>query len=152
MTVPPRPRDEGVVTARMWAGIVFVGAIMAIGTLGVLDASLPAGLIEGSGSLHYGQTMAFTTLMLFQIFNVFNARSDEDSAFQGLFANRWLWLAVVVSLLLQIIVIYTPFLQQAFSTVSLSLRDWLVCIAVASSALWLREASKLVMRAPRQAR
>jgi Ca2+-transporting ATPase len=147
MTVPPRPRGEGVVTARMWTGIVFVGAIMAVGTLGVLDASLPGGLIEGSGSLRYGQTMAFTTLMLFQIFNVFNARSDEDSAFQGLFANHWLWLAVVLSLLLQVIVIYTPFLQQAFSTVSLNLGDWLLCIAVASSVLWLREASKLAMRA-----
>jgi Ca2+-transporting ATPase len=151
MTVPPRPRGEGVVTARMWTGIVFVGAIMAIGTLGVLDASLPGGLIEGSGRLRYGQTMAFTTLMLFQIFNVFNARSDEDSAFQGLFANHWLWLAVILSLLLQVMVVYTPFLQQAFSTVSLSLGDWLLCIAVASSVLWLREASKLVRRAPRQA-
>jgi Ca2+-transporting ATPase len=151
MTVSPRPRGEGVVTARMWTGIVFVGAIMAIGTLGVLDASLPGGLIEGSGRLRYGQTMAFTTLMLFQIFNVFNARSDEDSAFQGLFANHWLWLAVILSLLLQVMVVYTPFLQQAFSTVSLSLGDWLLCIAVASSVLWLREASKLVRRAPRQA-
>jgi len=152
MAMPPRPRGEGVITARMWAGIVFVGAIMAVGTLGVLDASLPGGLIEGSGSLRYGQTMAFTTLMLFQIFNVFNARSDEDSAFQGLFANRWLSLAVALSLLLQVVVVYTPFLQQAFSTVSLSLGDWFVCIAVASSVLWLREASKLVMRAMRQAK
>jgi Ca2+-transporting ATPase len=152
MASPPRPRGEGVVTARMWAGIAFVGAIMAIGTLGVLDASLPGGLIDGSGSLRYGQTMAFTTLMLFQIFNVFNARSDEDSAFQGLFANRWLWLAVALSLLLQVVVVYTPFLQQAFSTVSLGLGDWLVCIAVASSVLWLREASKLIVRAMRQAR
>lgn len=151
MDVPPRPRGEGVVTARMWAGIAFVSAIMAIGTLGVLDASLPGGLIEGSGTLRYGQTMAFTTLMLFQIFNVFNARSDEDSAFQGLFANHWLWLAVALSLLLQVVVVYTPFLQQAFSTVSLSLGDWLLCIAVASSVLWLREASKLIMRALPQA-
>ena len=50
------------------------------GTLLVLDASLPGGLIEGSGNMRYAQTMAFTTLMMFQLFNVFNARSDERSA------------------------------------------------------------------------
>ena len=44
--------------------------------------------------------MAFTTLMLFQLFNVFNARSDERSAFVGMFANRWLWAAVGLSLAL----------------------------------------------------
>ena len=60
--------------------------------------------------------MAFTTLMLFQLFNVFNARSDESSAFQGLFRNRWLWAAVGLSLALHALVIYVPFLQQAFST------------------------------------
>ena len=59
---PPRPRGEGVITRRMWAGIFFVGAVMAAGTLLVLDASLPGGLIEGSGDLRYAQTMAFTTL------------------------------------------------------------------------------------------
>jgi Ca2+-transporting ATPase len=44
-------------------------------------------------------------------------------------------------------VIYVPFLQQAFSTVSLSFGDWLCCTAVASSVLWLRELSKVVTRA-----
>ena len=108
---------------------------------------LPGGLIEGSGSMRYAQTMAFTTLMLFQLFNVFNARSDERSAFSGLFHNHWLWGAVLLSLLLHMAVIYIPFLQQAFSTVSLSLSDWLRCVAVASSVLWLRELSKVITRA-----
>ena len=143
----PRPRGEGVVTRNMWVGIFFVGAIMAAGTLLVLDASLPGGLIEGSGNLRYAQTMAFTTLVFFSLFNVFNARSDERSAFVGMFSNRWLWGAVLLSLLLQAAVIYIPFLQQAFSTVSLSLGDWLRCTAVASSVLWLRELSKVVTRA-----
>ena len=120
---------------------------MAAGTLLVLDASLPGGLIEGSGTMRYAQTMAFTTLMLFQLFNVFNARSDERSAFEGLFQNHWLWAAIGLSLLLQVAVIYVPFLQQAFSTVSLSRGDWLLCAAVASSVLWLRELSKVVTRA-----
>jgi Ca2+-transporting ATPase len=97
--------------------------------------------------MRYGQTMSFTTLMLFQIFNVFNARSDERSAFPGLFSNKLLWGAVLMSLVLQVAVIYTPFLQQTFSTVSLSAGDWLRCAAVASSVLWLRELGKLVTRA-----
>src|SRR6185312_15884224 len=120
---PPRPKGEGVITRRMWAGIFLVGVVMAVGTLVILDASLPGGLIEGPGPLRYGQTMAFTTLMLFQLFNVFNARSDERSAFQGLFTNRWLWAAIGSSLVLHVAVVYIPFLQEAFSTTNLSLRD-----------------------------
>jgi Ca2+-transporting ATPase len=142
MNQPPRPRGEGVITRRMWAGIFFVGAVMAAGTLLVLDASLPGGLIEGSGTIGYAQTMAFTTLMMFQLFNVFNARSEERSAFVGLFKNHWLWAAIGLSLLIHAAVIYLPFLQQAFSTTALSLGDWLYCTAVASSVLWLRELSK----------
>lgn len=146
MNQPPRPRDEGVITHRMWLGIFFVGAVMAVGTLAVLDASLPGGQIAGSGTIRYGQTMAFTTLMMFQMFNVFNARSDERSAFHGLFHNSWLWAAIGISLLLQAAVVYIPFLQKAFSTTSLSLNDWLLCAAVGSSVLWLREVSKLLTR------
>ena len=146
MQKPPRPRNEGVITRRMWMGIFFVGAITAAGTLLVLDASLPGGLIAGSGTLRYAQTMAFTTLVFFSLFTVFNARSDERSAFAGLFSNKWLWGAVLLSLLLQVAVIYVPFLQQAFSTANLSFGDWLRCAAVASSVLWLREASKIVTR------
>ncbi|KKG78684.1 haloacid dehalogenase [Methanosarcina mazei] len=120
MKEPPRPREEGVITRSMWAGNLFTGAIMAVGTLLVLDASLPGGLIEGSGSLRYAQTMAFTTVVFFSLFVVFNARSDKQSAFIGMFSNKWLWGAVFLSILLQVMVVYIPFLQQAFSTVSLS--------------------------------
>ena len=52
----------------------------------------------------------------------------------------------VFSLVLQGAVIYVPFLQKAFSTVTLSLGDWLLCAAVASSVLWLRELSKALLR------
>ncbi len=147
MSNPPRPRGEGVITRRMWFGIFFVGAVMATGTLFILDASLPGGLIEGSGTMRYAQTMAFTTLMLFQIFNVFNARSDQRSAFNGLFMNHWLWGAILLSLALQVAVIYVPFMQSAFSTVVLSAGDWLRCAVVASSVLWLRELGKIITRA-----
>jgi Ca2+-transporting ATPase len=120
---------------------------MAAGTLLVLDACLPGGLIDGSGTLRYAQTMAFTTLMLFQLFNVLNARSDDRSAFSGLFDNPWLWAAIALSLVLHAAVIYVPFLQEAFSTIGLGASDWLLCAAIASSVLWLRELSKFITRA-----
>jgi Ca2+-transporting ATPase len=146
MTRPPRPRGEGVITRSMWSGILLVGLIMAGGTLLVLDVSLPGGMIESAGNARHAQTMAFTTLVIFQLFNIFNARSEEESAFTGLFTNRWLWAAIGLSLVLHAAVIYIPFLQQAFSTVELSANDWLFCVAVASSVLWLRELSKLIAR------
>jgi P-type Ca2+ transporter type 2C len=149
MDQPPRPIGEGVITRHMWRGILFVGTIMAAGTLFALDASLPGGFVDGRGDLRYAQTMAFTTLMLFQLFNVINARSDEQSAFVGLFMNHWLWAAIGGSLALQLLVVYAPFLQRAFGTTELSGRDWVFCVTLASSVLWLREASKAITRATR---
>jgi Ca2+-transporting ATPase len=62
-----------------------------------------------------------------------------------LFHNVWLWDAVGLSLVLQVAVIYVPFLQSAFSTVPLRARDWLRCVLVGSS-IWLRQAAKAVRR------
>jgi Ca2+-transporting ATPase len=146
MRQPPRPHGERVITPRMWRSIVFGGVIMAAGTLFVIDASLPGGFVDGAGSLPYAQTMAFTTLMLFQLFNVFNARSDERSAFVGLFSNRWLWVAVGASLILQLFVLYVPPLQRAFGTIALSAADWARCVVAASAVLWARELEKIVTR------
>jgi P-type Ca2+ transporter type 2C len=146
MRRPPRPPGEKVITRTMWIDILQVGVVMAIGTLLVLDASLPGGFMEGAGTLRYAQTMAFTTLVFFSLFTVFSSRSDERSAFEGLFSNHWLWGATLLSVLLQIAVVYVPFLQHAFSTVDLTLRDWLYCLIVASSVLWVREVAKLLRR------
>jgi P-type Ca2+ transporter type 2C len=146
MRQPPRPTTERVITGHMWAGIFFVGAIMAVGTLYVLDADLPGGLVAGTGSLRHGQTMAFTTLMLFQLFNLFNARSDRESAFVGLFRNAWLWGAIGLSVVLQAAVVYAPSLQRAFSTAALTGSDWMRCTFVASTGLWIRELQKQLQR------
>jgi P-type Ca2+ transporter type 2C len=56
--------------------------------------------------------MAFTTVMLFQLFIVFVARSDETSALRGAFTKPWLWAGTAIAL--HLAVIYAPFLQQAF--------------------------------------
>jgi Ca2+-transporting ATPase len=143
---PPRSQKSRVISSTMWVSMIIVGVIMASGTLLVIDWSLPGGLIPGNGSLRYAQTLAFTVLVLAQLFNVFNARSDKTSAFRSLLTNRWLWLAILLSLLLQVAVVYLPLLQTAFSTVPLSISDWLLCLAIASSVLWGRELAKLVMR------
>ncbi len=146
MQRPPRSAAEPVITGRMWGGIFYIGTVMAAGTLFTLDLSLPGGYIAGAGDMPYAQTMAFTTLVMGQLFNVFNARSERTSAFVRLFGNRWLWAAIAGSLLLHAAVIYTPFLQKAFSTVALDAGDWMRCTIVASTVLWFREAQKAVTR------
>ncbi|AWB24034.1 cation-translocating P-type ATPase [Methylobacterium currus] len=151
MKRPPRPRGEGVLTGAMAWSLSFIGIVTAACSLFVFDACLPGGLVAGSGTLAYAQTMTFTTLVLCQLFNVFNARSAEASAADGLFKNRWLWGSIVLSLLLQVAVVYTPVLQQGFSTVALSPGDWLFCAGVASAVLVLEELRKAVARARRSA-
>lgn len=138
----PRPRGEGVITSKMWFRIVSLGAVMAVGTLLVLDSGMPGGFIEGTGDLPYAQTLAFTTLVLFQMFNIFNSRSSTQSGFVGLFTNSWLWIAIATSVLLQVAAVYVPLLQQAFGTVPLTFADWGLCTAVASSVLIVSELSK----------
>jgi P-type Ca2+ transporter type 2C len=117
----------------------------------VMDWALPGGLIAArrasTGGLRHAQTMAFTTLVFYQLCNTFNARFRDRSAFHRMFANRWLWVAVLGSAALQVAVVYTPFLQRAFSTVPLASRDWLICIAVASTVAWVVEIEKLALRA-----
>ena len=142
----PRPRSEGVITRRMWRNIFVIGTVMAISTLFVIDASLPGGIVNGSNSLRYAQTMAFTTLVLAQLLNVFNARSEERSAFVGLFTNRWLWAAIGFSLGLQLLVLYVPGMQKAFGTMSLHSIDWLRCVGAASMVLWVSEGLKILER------
>ncbi len=84
--------------------------------------------------------------MLFQFFNIFNARAEYGSAFSaGFFSNRWLWLALAGVLSLQVVVVHWGPAQAVFDTVDLALADWLLAAAVASSVLWLDELRKLTL-------
>jgi len=151
MLRPPRDPRRRVMGGRMWLDILLVGAVMAVGTLGLMDWALPGGLVTNGDATERGighaQTLAFTALVLFQLFNAFNARFQDRSAFHRLLANRWLWLATAVSVALQLAVVYAPFLQRPFHTVPLAPREWLACVAVASSVLWVMELKKLLSRA-----
>ncbi len=146
MRQPPRRLTDRVIDGRMGVGIVWVGLVMAIVTLVALDLGLSGGLLGGDGDIVEARTMAFTTLVLAQLFNCFNARSDRTSAFHHLFTNRWLWGAIALSVLLQVAVVHLPLLNAAFATSPLSPADWLTCIALASVVLWADEATKLLER------
>ena len=151
MSRPPRRLTDRVIDLEMQLGVVFVGLVMAVATLLTLDIGLPGGLVEGSDSLTEARTMAFTTLVIAQLFNCFNARSDRASAFHHLFTNRLLWAAIALSLALQIVVVHLPFLSEAFDTAPLGLTDWLLCTTMASTVLWADELRKLVGRRRRAA-
>ena len=91
--------------------------------------------------------MAFTTLVLAQLFNVFNSRSDIVSAASQVFTNPWLWGAIGLSLALQVAVVHLPILNDAFDTHPLDLGQWVTCLAMASLVLWVSEFKKLLVRA-----
>ena len=110
------------------------------------DLHLPGGLIEGDDSVAYARTAAFTTLVLAQVWNAFNSRSDTVSAFPRLFTNRLLWGACAVGVGLQVVVVHAPPLNDAFDTEPLSLSSWLVCAGLSSAVLWFDELRKLVLR------
>jgi potassium/sodium efflux P-type ATPase len=147
---PPRRLTDRVIDAEMWVGIAWVGAVMAAVTLLALDLRLPGGIVGGSGNVTEARTMAFTTLVLAQLFNCFNARSDRTTAFHKLFTNRLLWGAIALSAALQVAVVEVPFLNDAFDTAPLGSEEWLICIGLASVVLWADEAKKLVERALRR--
>jgi potassium/sodium efflux P-type ATPase len=146
MRRPPRRLTDRVIDAEMWLGILWVGLVMAAATLAALDLRLAGGILGGSGDIVHARTMAFTTLVLAQLFNCFNARSDRTSAFHQLFANRLLWGAIALSVTLQIAVVQVPYFNDPFGTTPLSAGEWVLCIALASLVLWADEAKKLVGR------
>ena len=146
MRRPPRRPTDRMIDAEMWKGILFVGLVMAVVTLIALDLRLAGGFLGGSGSIEGARTMAFTTLVVAQLFNCLNARSDRSSAFSRLFTNRWLWGAIALSLLLQVAVVELPFMNEAFSTTPLSLGEWGICVGLASVVLWADEVRKLAAR------
>lgn len=146
MARKPRRPSERVIDARMWAGVVEVGLVMAAATLLTIDLYLPAGLIDGDRSLANARSAGFTVLVFAQLFNCFSARSEQTSAFHGMFANSWLWGAIALSLLLQVAVINVGFLNVAFGTVPLTLGQWLVCAAMGSLVLWVSEVRKAAWR------
>jgi len=146
MDRPPRKLTDRVVDGEMLVTIGLIGITAAVAALVALDLRLPGGLLGGDGDIETARTMAFTTLVLGQIFNAFNARSDRVSAFVKPFENRILWLSILVTVALQVAVVHVPFLQRAFDTAPLDATEWLIALALASAVLWVDEIRKLLHR------
>ena len=141
----PRPTDERILTRQRWTAILYSSLIMTVGTLAVLiwapGPEAEAGIATVAG------TMAFNTFVLFQFFNILNVRSDRNTVFRRLtFTNNKLWIALAAVIVLQIGVTHVGFMQRLFDTMSISFSQWLICIAIASSVLWLEEIRKFVVR------
>ena len=91
-------------------------------------------------------TLAFTTFVLFQFFNVFNSRVERGTAFNRyFFKNTMLWAALCGVIALQIIAVEWPPAQSVFGTQPLNLADWALAVVVASSVLILEESRKFLV-------
>lgn len=141
---PRDPREE-ILSRKSLVYAIGVGAIMCVGTLALFIYGL--NLYPPDPELAGPRTIAFTVLMMFQMFSVLNFRSERNSLFKiGVLTNKHLIGAVFSSILLQLAVIYVPFLQGVFGTVPIGLFEWLLIILVSSSALVIVEIQKLIVR------
>jgi P-type Ca2+ transporter type 2C len=140
MRRPPHAPNEHIFARGLGRHILWVGLLMGLVVLGV-----------GYGYWHAGgaqwQTMVFLTITLAQLAHVLAIRSDRDSLFRiGLWSNRPLLGAVTLTFVLQLAVVYVPFLQGFFTTMALSARDLAIGLAASSIVFWGVEAEKWAMR------
>jgi Ca2+-transporting ATPase len=137
----PRPPDEPLVNRSRLTAMLLSGLTMMVGTLTVFHVA------RQNVDDTVAQTMAFTTFVVMQLFNVLNARSETRSVFgRDTFRNGKLWLAVAAVALLQVLVTTWSALQSVFDTTALTLDQWLVCVGVAAGVLVVEEVRKLVVR------
>jgi Ca2+-transporting ATPase len=140
MDEPPRPTAVRILSSERLIRLFVYGLTMAVGTLSLFHYAQPRGET-------YALTLAFTTFVFFQFFNMFNARAEHGSAFNSkVFRNRWLWLSLGAVLALQVLVVHWSMAQVIFRTTDLLLLDWGLAALVASSVLLLDECRKLIMR------
>ncbi len=140
MTRPPRPPAESIFAHGMWQHMIWIGLL--IGGLAVLAQAWA----WHTGLAHW-QTIVFTVLTLAQLAHVVAIRSETDSLFTlGLWSNRPLLGAVLLTLGLQLAVIYLPILQQIFKTAALTPLELLACFAFAAIVFVAVEAEKWLVR------
>jgi P-type Ca2+ transporter type 2C len=136
---PPRHPSVGILFPGMLLRVFFMSVMMGAGAFLVFKWA------QSRFSIEEARTITFCTLVTFEWFRAFNARSDERNVFQlGLLKNRWLVGSVALAVLLQLAVVYTPFLRQAFHTVPLSLDKWGIILAVGGSLFIIEETRKAV--------
>jgi Ca2+-transporting ATPase len=137
----PRRQSAQILTGERLTRLVFYGTTMMVGTLFMFQHGLTT---QGQT---YALTLAFTTFVLFQFFNAFNARAEYGSVFNAnFFRNGKLWLALAGVLALQVMAVHWQPAQAIFGTTDLRLEDWLLAAVAASSVLLLDEARKLLLK------
>lgn len=137
---PPRATNESIFAKGIGIHILWVGLLMGAVCLGLQAYETHL----GNGKW---QTMVFTVLCLSQMGHAMAIRSDWKSLFQqGVFSNKQLVGAVLLTLGLQMAVIYIPYLQDIFRTQSLSITELAICFGLSSIVFWAVELEKLIKR------
>ena len=132
----PRDAKEKIINKSSLINLIALSLVMSLGTIFVFNYYL------SNNSLIYAQTVAFSTLMLYQMFNVLNYRAQDKTIFSSeFFKNKYLLGAILISVLLQIFIVY--FMTDLFSIVRLTLSDWFVIALVSSTVLIFQEVRKL---------
>jgi len=141
MSHQPRKTTDRILKLRLLGKLMSYGLIMMTGTLGVLWWGLQ------TGTEKHAQSLAFTTFVLFQVFNAFNARVAKRSTFNAnFFRNRTLWIALIGVVVLQVLAMQWTPANAIFNVEKLSSSDWLLATLVASSVLVLEEIRKKIRR------
>jgi Ca2+-transporting ATPase len=143
-TLKKKPRDpaEGILTGVLLQRSIMVGILISVGVFAMYMFDLYLGF-----SLNHARTIAVTTMVFFQFFQVWNARSERESIFTlNPFTNMFLFLGLVGSMLAHICVMYIPAAEWLFSFVPMSFFDWIFVVVVASSVILLVEAEKAIRR------
>jgi magnesium-transporting ATPase (P-type) len=136
----PRPVREGVISRLLWERTIIAGLVMATGTLALFLLEYDA-----HGDLPTAQTVALTTMVLFQVFHVGNSRSEHGSAFsKSPLSNPFLFVGSVVALALHVAALYLPFTQFVLRVEPLDLETWVRMVAVAASIIVVVEIHKLL--------
>ena len=141
MNKPPRNPRERPLTKQTIMMIMLFGLTMGIGTLIMYYYFL-----QTTQNVQYAMTIAFTTLVMFEMFAVFGKRSLQPFQKMNPFSNPWIVLAVTTSISLHILVVYVPALQNIFGTVPLEAVHWIPIIIAAIFGFFLSEAGKLLIR------
>ena len=140
MKRPPRKPKENIFSNGMGKHILWVGFLMGITTLGIQYWAI------NSENSHW-QTMAFTVLCFSQMGHVMAIRSDRESLFKiGLFSNKPLLGALFLTVVLQLILIYSPFFNGIFKTQPLSMYELGTTLVVSTVVFWAVELEKWIMR------
>jgi P-type Ca2+ transporter type 2C len=139
MSRPPRRPDASILGEGLWIHAVWVGLLMAGVTLAVQAFAIDQGWPW--------QTMVFTVLAMLQLAHALAVRSERESTFRlGFLTNRPLLMAVVATALIQLALVYVPFLQPLFETEALTLEQLAVVIVLSPIPFVAVEVEKWVVR------